>query len=322
MNIENLINNYPYIFLILGFIVLLYSGNYLVKGGSALAKKVNIPPLIIGLTIISFGTSAPELLVSVNAVNNGHLGISIGNVIGSNIANIGLVLGLTALLMPLPLKKKTILFDWFAMMLSAILFYIFIKFSNNNYFNQIHALIFLILIILYIVSSVLINKKNYIAEKNTEKQITLMLSVFYIAISIVGLKYGAEFLVESSSNIAKSFGVSEYVISVTIIAFGTSVPELATSIIAVFKKETDISIGNIIGSNIFNFFAILGVTGTIKPIKVDGEIINNDIFWVFGFYTLLLLFIMPLKRSKITRFKGLIFLIFYILYIMLILKNK
>lgn len=322
MNIEYLINNYPYIFLILGFVVLLFSGNYLVKGGSALAKKVNIPPLIIGLTIISFGTSAPELLVSVNAVNNGHLGISIGNVIGSNIANIGLVLGLTALLMPLPLKKKTILFDWFAMMLSAILFYIFIKFSNNNYFNQIHALIFLILIILYIVSSVLINKKNYIAEKNTEKQITLMLSVFYIAISIVGLKYGAEFLVESSSNIAKSFGVSEYVISVTIIAFGTSVPELATSIIAVFKKETDISIGNIIGSNIFNFFAILGVTGTIKPIKVDDEIINKDIFWVFGFYILLLLFIMPLKRSKITRFKGLIFLIFYILYIMLILKNK
>ena len=315
---EQIINNYPYIFLIIGFVLLVYSGNYLVKGGSALARKANIPPIIIGLTIISFGTSAPELLVSVNAANMGHPGISIGNVIGSNIANIGLVLGLTALLMPLPVKKKSIVFDWAVMFFSGILFYVFVRISPE--ISTIYGIIFLILIVVYIFFSVKLNKKNYTPEITSEKQMNIFLALFFIIISSVGLKFGSDFLVGSASYIAKSFGISEYIISVTVIAFGTSVPELATSIIAVFKKETDISIGNIIGSNIFNTFAILGVTGIIKPIPVSDNVINNDIFWVLGLYVLLFLFILPLKNAKITRLKGLALLGVYILYIVLLIK--
>jgi len=321
---EQIINNYPYIFLIIGFILLVYSGNYLVKGGSALARKANIPPIIIGLTIISFGTSAPELLVSINAANHGHPGISIGNVIGSNIANIGLVLGLTALLIPLPVKKKSIVFDWAVMLFSGILFYVFVKFTpdvNNGYlFKRIYGIIFLILLVVYVIFSIKLNKKNYVPEIIIDKQMSIYLALFFIIISSVGLKFGSDLLVGSASHIAKSFGISEYIISATIIAFGTSVPELATSIIAVFKKETDISIGNIIGSNIFNFFAILGVTGVIKPIPVTVNVVNNDVFWVLGLYILLFLFILPLKNAKITRIKGLALLGVYILYIVLLIK--
>ncbi len=317
---EQIINNYPYVFLILGFILLIYSGNYLVKGGVALAKKSNIPPIIIGLTIISFGTSMPELLVSVNAANHGHSGISIGNVIGSNIANIGLVLGLTALLMPLPVKKKSIIFDWAVMLISILLFFVFIKLSSDNVFNRIYGVIFLILLVFYIIFSIKFNKKNYVPDISVDKQMNIFLALFFIIISSVGLKFGSDFLVDSASNIAKSFGISEYIISVTIIAFGTSVPELATSIIAVFKNETDISIGNVIGSNIFNVFAILGITGLVSPIHIDNKVMSNDIFWVLGLYILLFLFILPLKNAKISRLKGVVLLGVYIVYIILIVK--
>jgi len=301
-----------YLFLILGFALLIGSGNYLVKSASDIANHFNISKMVIGLLVVSFGTSAPELLVSLQAAFKGMPEMALGNVIGSNIANIALVLGLTAIIFPIIVKSKTILWDWGLMFFASLLLYLFI---HDNFLASYEGIIFLAILASYILFTIKQNKipKNEISNKKSNLWIASLLLVG----SMFGMYYGSDFLVDSASKIAKNWGVSEKVISVTIIAFGTSVPELATSVIAAFKKEMDISIGNIIGSNIFNILSILGITVLVHPIKLNATALNIDMYWMLGIAAALLLSILPLKRGKIGRINGLLFVCIYMMYIFL-----
>ncbi len=310
-----------YLILIAGFLVLAVSGNYLIEGSVSLARHLKISTLVVGVVVVSFGTSAPELIVSLQAALNGHPDIAIGNVIGSNISNIALVLGITALLLPIPVKSNSIKIDWPVMMLSSILLYVFIL---NYIIERWEGAILITSIIVFIYWSIRSSRKKTENNNNIDKpKHKLYLAIIFIIVSCIGLVFGAKLFINSSVEIARNFDISERVISVTLVAFGTSVPELVASIVAVFKKQMDISIGNIIGSNIFNVLAIIGITSIVTPISnIDKGIVNFDIFWMLGISALLFLFIIPLKGGILNRWKGLLFLIFYAVYIFLLFYLK
>jgi cation:H+ antiporter len=309
-----------YIQLLVGFLILLYCGKFLVKGGSSLASSFKISKLVVGLTVVSLGTSAPELLVSLQAALSGHPDIAIGNVIGSNISNIALVLGISAIVLPIPVKKTSIVLDWPIMLIASILFFLFIR---NNQLQLFEGLIFTSGLALYILFTLYKSRKeNKNSEEFEKPQYTVGMSLVLIAISSIGLVLGSKWLVSGASEIARTFGVTERVISLSIIAFGTSVPELATSVTAAFKKETDISIGNIIGSNIFNILGILGVTSIVKTIPANISIYRTDIFWMIGISVLLFLFILPVKRGKLKRWEGMVLVLVYITYVYIIISNS
>ncbi len=305
-----------YFYLILGFVVLLISGDLLVKSGVSLSSHFRVSTLVIGVTVISVGTSAPELVVSIGAALKGHPDIAVGNVIGSNISNIALVLGVTAIIINIPVNKISVRFDWPFMMFASLLFYLFVLTGSLTF---IEGLIFVTLLLVFIFwslrkSRVEMAQVEHIFEK---ARFPVWVSLVLLVISSGGLYFGATWLVEGAGSIAERFGVSERVISVTVIAFGTSVPELATSVLAAVKKQLDISIGNIIGSNIFNIFGILGVTSIIKTIPVSLEI-RYDIYWMFSISVLLLLFMLPYGQASLNRWKGIILLMTYITYILLV----
>ncbi len=306
-----------YIFLLVGFILLMLSGDFLVKGSVSLAGHFKVSKLVVGVVIVSFGTSAPELVVSVDAAIKGHPDIAIGNVVGSNIANIALVLGLTAVILPIRVKKQAIHFDWAFMMLISILLYVFCLNFKLQFFE---GLIFLVILALFVTRSVLKSRKENLKslEEPVKPKHKLFVSFLLVALASLGLIFGADFLVKGASNIAAKMGVEERIISVSVIALGTSLPELATSIMAAIRKELDIFIGNIIGSNIFNILAILGITSLIKSIDINPMILKFDIFWMLGISFLLFLFILPLRKGIVTRWKGLVFLFVYFLYIYLV----
>ncbi len=302
-----------YLLLILGFALLLTSGHFLVISSSTIAEKLNLSKMVIGLVVVSFGTSAPELLVSLQAALTGHTEMSIGNVVGSNIANIALVLGLTAIILPIVVKNKLIWIDWIIMMLASGLLMLFAY--TQNTLELWEGVVFIIILALYILISVKFRKE--VEEVETQNKQNIFIAIFLLAASILGMYFGADLLVENASEIASNWGVSEAVISVTIIAFGTSVPELATSIIAALKKEMDISIGNIIGSNIFNILSILGITATVHPIKINYSVIGNDMIWMMLISLALFLSILPLKKARIGRINGILFVLAYFTYIYL-----
>ncbi len=309
-----------YFYLILGFIILLISGDLLVKSGVALSSHFRVSTLVIGVTIVSFGTSLPELVVSIGAILKGLPDIAVGNVIGSNIANIALVLGFTAVLMDVPVKKASLRFDWPIMMFASLLFYLFVI---NGRLALFEGIVFIVLLGGFLYWSIRKSRRELtlIGHAFAKARYSVPLSVLLLLISSAGLYLGASWLVESAESIAIRLGVSERVISVSIIAFGTSLPELATSFMAAVKKQLDISIGNIIGSNIFNIFGILGITSIIKSIPV-GPHLFLDIYWMLAISVLLLLLmLLPLGlASYITRREGIALLIVYILYIVFVFR--
>lgn len=306
-----------YLYLFLGFIILLYSGDLLVKGGVALSSHFRISTLVVGVTVVSFGTSAPELFVSLDAALSGSPDISIGNVVGSNISNIALVLGFTAILLPLPVRSNSIKYDWPVMMGASLLFYVFIL---NHKLETYEGIIFIILLISFMVWTIWNSRRENrgLSEEFPEAKHSIPIAVLLLVASSVGLYFGANLLVDSAKNIAIEFGVSERVIGLTIVAFGTSVPELATSAVAAFKKEMDISIGNIIGSNIFNIFGVLGVTSIVKNIRITEAIISFDVLIMLAISVLLFLLILPLKKGKLQRWKGILLLSSYFIYVYLV----
>lgn len=303
-----------YLYLILGFVILLSSGDLLVKGGVALSSHFKIPTLVVGVTVISFGTSAPELFVSLGAALSGSPDIAIGNVVGSNVSNIALVLGFTAILLPLPVKSNTLKFDWPVMMGASLLFF---AFAQNNLIETWEGISFLLLLIGFMVFTVLKSRNNNEEEFKKPKQ-SILMAFGLIILASIGLYFGADLLVGAAKNIALGYGVSERVIGLTLVAFGTSVPELATSAIAALKKEMDISVGNIIGSNIFNIFGVLGVTSIVKNIFVSDTVLNFDLIWMLAISFLLFLLLLPLKTAKLHRWKGFILIIVYALYVFFI----
>lgn len=304
------------ILLVVGFALLFISGRYLVTGGVELAKFFQIPTLVVGLTIVSFGTSAPELLVSLKAALSGHPDIALGNVVGSNISNIALVLGITALICPIPVVKKLIKFDWPLMMLLSILLFVFALSGTLNFWNGI---ILLVILVFFNIQSVRSGRNNN--EETEPIKIKWYYSLLIIAGSSIGLVYGAEWLVKGASGIARNMGVDERIISVSIIAFGTSVPELATSTVAAFKRQTDISIGNIIGSNIFNVGGILGITAVTEAIPVNQKILSNDMLWMLGISLLLLILMLVGKSKKVSRLNGAMLISAYALFVYFLLSN-
>ncbi len=309
-----------YLFLILGFIVLLISGDLLVKSGVALSSHLKISTLVIGVTVVSLGTSAPELVVSIGAALKNHPDIATGNVIGSNISNIALVLGLTAIIIRIPVGKSSVSFDWPFMMFASLLFWVFVL---NGKLSFIEGFIFLTLLFIFIFWSVRKSRTELsrLGHDFVKARYSLPVSLLLLIVSAVGLYFGATWLVDGAESIALRLGVTERVISVTVIAFGTSVPELATSVMAAVKKQLDISIGNIIGSNIFNILGILGVTSMIKTIPVSFEM-RFDIYWMIAVSILLLLFMLPYGKAMLNRWKGVALLFVYIFYIFFVFGSK
>lgn len=306
-----------YLFLIAGFALLLAGGHYLVSGGVSLARHLRISTLVVGITVIAFGTSAPELIVSMKANFQGHPDISIGNVIGSNIANIALVLAITTVIFPISLLKRTIVRDWLAMVATYIAL---VLFAINDVVEQWEGLLLVAALIFFVVSSIRKSRNTVDEETEETPQFNIWISVLLVLLAIGALSYGADLLVGSAAGIARKMGVGERVISVSLIAFGTSVPELATSVAAAVKKQLDISIGNIIGSNIFNVLAVIGISASTKRISIDSFLQSYAIDFVVMFASaLLLLFaIMPLRRGKIDRWKGILLFLGYVGYIYII----
>jgi len=285
-------------------------GDFLVKSAVSITNKMNVSPLLIGVTVVSFGTSFPELLVSLQAAIDGNSGIAIGNVIGSNIANIGLVLGVTAVISPMLIKGKSYLSSWLFMLLSALLF---IWFSIDLVISLLEGLSLVFLLIVFILFSIRFNKTEVEAIESDTISSSFPLIVLYFILGSAGLYFGSELLVENAVIIAKEWGVSELVIGVTIIALGTSLPELVTSCLAAVKGHNNISIGNLIGSNIFNVFAVIGITSSCRSINVDESVLYFDFPVMLGITLFLgcILFV-----SKINRLTGFALLLAYFTYIL------
>ena len=297
------------VFLLLGIVFLLVGGDLLVKSSAALASKLNVSPFLIGITVVSFGTSAPELLVSINAALQGSTGIAIGNVIGSNIANIALVLGLTILIRPINVESKRYLFSWMIMLVSSVMFY---GFSMDGIIDPIDGLFFISGLILFISLSIRYRHSSVDEEEIEEGMNSKMIPLYFI-LGAAGLYFGSEFLVANSVIIAKYFGLSEFVIGITIVALGTSLPELVTSVIAILKGQSSISIGNLIGSNIFNVFAVLGITSLVRPLGADTNLLISDLPIMLGVTLLLGLFLFISR--KLRRIEGLLLISIYLIYV-------
>lgn len=299
--------------LFLGFLLLVLGGEFIVRASIAISLKFNISKVVIGMTIVAFATSLPELLVSLKAAVNGSSSIAINNVIGSNIANIGMVLGLTAIIGNIPVVKSFYRIDWPVMMFFSLMLYFFLY--NDNLLSSFEGLILFTSLIIFLFYVVRYNAEDLSAADAIDESLNKT-SGFKILIWIIfasfSLYYGAEWLVSSAIDLAKSIGVSEAVISVSVIAIGTSIPELATSVIAIAKNEKGISIGNLIGSNIFNIGSVLGLTTIIKPILItDSNILDRDIVWMLVFaFLLLILSIFP-KKNNITKIKGFLLVVLY-----------
>ena len=304
------------IFLIfLGFLLLVVGGEFIVRSSVALSLKFNISKFVIGMTVVSFATSLPELIVSVNAALNNSPSIAINNVIGSNIANIGLVLGLISILGKITVDNYFYKRDWPWMFFFSLLMWFFI--SQDSVLQKYEGLILFLILIFFTLT--IIKKSNYLDFKGSIDDELLKTSNFkiftWLIISSITLYFGSEFLVDGAVNLAKQISISEAVISVTIVAIGTSVPELAASLVAIAKKEEGISVGNLIGSNIYNIGSVLGITAMIKEIPIAEEIIQRDIIWMLIFALIVIVLAIIPRKNYLTSFKGLIMFSMYLYFI-------
>jgi cation:H+ antiporter len=310
------------LWIILGLALLVVGGEFLVRASVALSFKLNVSKMVIGMTVVSFATSAPELLVSLNAALSGSPAIALNNVIGSNIANIGLVLGITAVISSIGVDKSFYRLNWPAMMLFSLALYYFLY--NDNKLSSVEGGILFGALILFLVVLIKGAKKEIVLEEVDESlSVVSNFKIFiWLLIGGVALYFGSEWLVDGAKELAITLGVSDAVIAATVIAIGTSVPELAASVIAAVKKEKAISLGNLIGSNIFNIGSVLGLTSIIKTIDVtDASILSRDIFWMLSFAAILIPLIFIPKRLNISRYKGLILVIGYVVFIFFAFKS-
>lgn len=307
------------LWVILGFVLLVVGGEFLVRSSVALSFKFNISKMVIGMTVVSFATSAPELLVSLQAALSGSPAIAINNVVGSNIANIGLVLGVTAMVGAIAVDKSFYKLNWPIMMVFSIVLYYFLK--NDNVLTAIEGGILFTGLIIFLITLIRKAKKDIVLEDvdDTLSTVSNFKIGLWLLIGALSLYFGSEWLVDGSKSIARAVGVSEAVIGVSLIAIGTSVPELAASVIAAAKQEKAISLGNLIGSNIFNIASVLGLTAMVKPIPVtEPQILSNDIFWMLGFSAVLIPLIFLPKQLQISRLKGFFLVVCYGVFMFLV----
>ncbi len=319
-----------YLFFVAGFVILIKGADLLVDGASSIGKRLNLPSIIIGLTIVSFGTSLPELLVNLMASFGGNSQLAIGNVLGSNVANILLILGITAMIKPLPLTKSTY-FSEIPFSLIATLLVGFL--ANATIFNEADpadgllisrydGIVLLFFFFMFLAYVYVVAKQNN-EEINETADIVVMStgkSVIYILIGMVGLYFGGKWVVDGAVHLATIFGMSQSFIGLTIVAIGTSLPELVTSIVAVRRNNTDIAVGNAVGSNIFNLLWILGLSATIKPLAFE-VVSNSDIFMIIIASTMLILAVIVGKRTIISRWEGFWFFLAYMGYMVFLIMR-
>lgn len=314
-----------YFLLFFGIVILVIGGELLVQSAISLNNKFKLSPLLIGTTVVSFGTSAPELIVSIQAMLNGNSSVAVGNVVGSNIANLGLVLGFVILLKPLTINWRKYLLSYLIMFFSAALFWVFSHDGNIDKFEGLFLLfgllVFLFLSIRYM-KMLYKNDRSLVRDELTPELKTNLNTkwmLIYFVLGSIGLALGSELLVQNAVLVATEFGVSEFVIGLSIVALGTSLPELITSLVAIYKGENSISIGNLIGSNIFNVFAVIGASSLIGDMPVSQDVFHFDLivmllFVLFAGYMIFIL-------KKMSRIHGVILLITYVLYIVYSISN-
>lgn len=315
---------YSFFLLVVGLIILVAGGEFLVRGASSIALRVKISPLVVGLTIVAFGTSAPELFISVQSALEGSPDLAMGNVVGSNICNLALVLGCTALIFPVPVHRDSIRIDWPMTIGSSVLLYLLVQ---DFMISAIEGTFFVICLAVYTTLIIIKSRReNHKGEEILEEadlpetpSKSSWLDLAFIILGTLGLAFGSDWFVDGAKSLAISFGVSERVIGVTVLALGTSLPELVTATVAAFRKATDIAIGNLMGSNIFNILSILGITSVIQPIAVNQKIVSDDMLWMLGI-TVIIFPMMYIKR-KITRIEGLVLLLIYAYYIYLVVQQ-
>lgn len=309
--------------IILGLILLVIGAEFLVRGASNIAIRFKIPELLIGLTIVALGTSAPELIITITSAQAGHTDLIIGNAIGSNFCNLLLILGLTALIYPVKINKETKTIHIPMAILSALVL-LLMEVSNliseTSFLDRTDGIILVIFFSIYFLYQIFLEIKDIIqaykenkSQKNG-KQKNMFISILLIALGVVLLKYGGDFVVDNATSIARALNISERVIGLTIVAIGTAMPELITSIIAAFKKDTDLAVGNLVGSCVLNIFLILGVGAIITPLEFSTEFRQNVILLAFATFILWLLNFVG-KKNTITRPKGLLLLCIFSIYI-------
>jgi len=306
-----------FLFIVTGLVLLVFGGDWLLKSAVGMSLRLNISKVIIGMTVVSFATSAPELIVSVKSAMAGFPDIAIGNVVGSNIANIGLILGVVMIISSMRVEISFFKTDWPAMIVSSFLLYGMLLYDGE--ISRMDGIILFAILIAFIVYLIKTQKGN---ENETEvpldKTMQMYQVVGYLAIGGIALYAGSELLIKGAVNVATTFGVSDRVIAVTVVAIGTSIPELSASLIAAIKKESSISIGNIIGSNIFNILCVIGLSAIIHPIKfMDKKLLTSDILWMLGFALVLLPFVLMPKKGYLDRKAGIVLVASYVLFVYL-----
>ena len=303
----------------LGLFLLLISGDFLVKGAIQLSNRLGVSALLVSLTVVAFGTSAPELIVAIKATLSGSPGLAMGNVVGSNIANILLVLGLPTLIMGLK-NNITDTKRSFGFMIAASV--LFIMFGMSGSFSWVYGIVLLSLLAFFLFDTFRQNSKKALNSEILEFQQRTLHSwwtiIFFLTLGVIGLPLGADLLVTNASALAKGYGVSDAVVGLTLVAIGTSLPELATTFVAFVRKKAEVVLGNLIGSNIFNLLAIIGITSLISPVPVDPIFIKFDFWIMLGASVLIAPFI--LLNIKFNRLYGFVFVALYISYLSVILK--
>lgn len=306
-----------------GFVILIYGATLLVNGAASLAKKFNIPGIVIGLTIVALGTSSPELVVNVAGSLKGTSGIVLGNIIGSNIFNVLLILGISALIYPLAVKSNTTWMEIPLSFISSLLVFIlasdiYLDGTDINSLSRIDGIVLIFFFIIFLAYNFRLMKNGSFDDEVEIKDYTKLKSLIIIGVGIAMLGIGGSMIINSAVQVATMLGISERVIGLTIVAFGTSLPELATSVVAALKKNVDIAVGNIVGSNIFNVFFILGTSAIINPVNIAPGA-GMDMLVNIGASLLLFVFIFTGKGRKIDRFEGAIFITLYTAYLAAIL---
>jgi len=304
-----------FLFILAGLGLLVVGGNLLLKAAVSVSLRLSIPKIVVGMTVVSFATSLPELVVSVNAALAGSPSIALGNVVGSNAANLGLVLGVTLLFGSMQVKRSFYVTDWPVMMVASVLLWFFLV--NDGVLQRPEGAILLLLLFGFLWYLLKVQQPAVEDELPEDDELLSPLkNIVYLGIGVVGLWLGSEWLVNGAIDLAQTFGVSDRVIGITVVSIGTSIPELAASIIAMLRKEKAISLGNLVGSNIFNIMAVLAITGLIQPIKVDDpQFLSSDVLFMLGFAAALLPLVLLSKKRELNYLQGVALLSGYLFFI-------
>ena len=313
-----------YILLLVGFVFLIKGADGFVSGASSIAKKFNIPPLIIGLTIVAFGTSAPEAAVSVTAALKGQNDMAIANVVGSNIFNFLVVIGITSMIKPIKVQKSTIIKEFPFVILASFVFSVIshdtrFQDASQNMLSKADGYILLSLFAIfmyYLIEMAFTSKDN--EQQEEIEEIPLNKSIIYSILGIIGIIIGGQLVVDSASNIALAWGMSENLVGLTIVSVGTSLPELVTSIVAARKGESDIAIGNAVGSNIFNLLFVLGLSSAIHSIAIHPEVFYDMLIMILA---TILTYIFAITKKCINRWEGTVLFLLYVNYLIYIIMR-